>query len=84
MDILMQFIIKEGLIMIPTLYVLAEIIKPMDLLDKTFIPFLLLIVSIGLSPLLMGGYNANSIVQSILITGAAVLTHEMVDVKKED
>lgn len=83
MDI-MQFIIKEGIIMIPTLFVIAEIIKPMDLLDKKYIPLLLLIISITLSPMIMGGYNANNIVQSILITGATVLTHEIVDVRKEN
>lgn len=75
MDIL-QFILEEGLVMVPVLFVLGEIIKHTNLLDNRFIPVILLIVSVLLTPWLLGGFVAMNIVQAILVTGAAVLTNE--------
>lgn len=78
MDIL-QFILEEGLVMVPVLFVLGEIIKHTALLDNRFIPFVLLVVSILLTPWLLGGFEATNIVQAILVVGAAVLTNEAKD-----
>ncbi|MFL2116261.1 phage holin family protein [Marinilactibacillus psychrotolerans] len=78
MDIL-QFILEEGLVMVPVLFVLGEIIKQTTLLDNRFIPVVLLVVSILLTPWLLGGFVAMNIVQAILVTGAAVLTNEFTE-----
>lgn len=78
MDIL-QFIVDEGLVMIPVLFVLGEIIKHTTLLDNRFIPATLLVFSLIITPWLLGGFMAMNIVQAILVTGAAVLTNEVKD-----
>lgn len=73
----MDFILEEGLIMIPTLYIIAEIIKLMDVINTRFIPVILLVISIVITPLILtGGYNAENIVQAVLVVGATVLGHE--------
>jgi len=83
MDIL-KYIVDEGLIMIPALYVLGEIIKNTELINNKWIPVILLIVSIGFTPLIINGYSADNIVQAILIAGATVYSNEFLkQVKKE-
>ena len=82
MDI-MTFIVEEGLIMIPVLYILGEIIKKTDILENKWIPFVLLLISIALTPLLLSGYTPDNVVQAILVTGASVLTNELKKQAKE-
>ncbi|MEC6747322.1 phage holin family protein [Marinilactibacillus sp. XAAS-LB27] len=77
MDIL-KFIFDEGLIMIPTLYVLGMFMKDSKKLPDWTIPFILLFISLILTPLLIGGFTAENIVQGILVTGAAVLGDQLV------
>lgn len=75
-NILMEYIVEEGLVMIPTLWFLGYIISETKKLSNIYIPFILLIISFAITPFLMGGYNADTIIQSILVTAGAVLTHE--------
>ena len=82
MDI-MTFIVEEGLIMIPVLYILGEIIKKTDILENKWIPFVLLLISIALTPLLLSGYTPDNVVQAILVTGASVLANELKKQAKE-
>ena len=78
MDIL-SYILDEGLIMIPALWFLGYIIKNTKKIDKCYIPFILLVISLTLTPLLLGGYVVENIVQAILVVAGAVLSHELVD-----
>lgn len=74
---MLDFILEEGLIMIPALYVLAEIIKAMEIINARYIPVILLVISVVLTPLiLVGGYSAENIVQAILVTGGTILSYE--------
>ena len=82
MDI-MTFIVEEGFIMIPVLYILGEIIKTTDILENKWIPFVLLLISIALTPLLLSGYTPDNVVQAILVTGASVLANELKKQAKE-
>ena len=82
MDI-MTFIVEEGLIMIPVLYILGEIIKTTDILENKWIPFVLLLISIALTPLILSGYTPDNVVQAILVTGASVLANELKKQAKE-
>ena len=83
MDIL-KFILEDALIMIPVLYVIINIIKGTDIVNKKYLPLIALVVSVAITPLiLMGGYNANNIVQAILIAGATVFTHEVTEIGED-
>ena len=77
MDFL-NYIVEEGLVMVPVLFILGEIIKRTELLDNKWIPLVLLVISIGFTPLLLGGYVAPNIVQAVLVAGATVFGNELV------
>lgn len=77
MDIL-EFIINEGLIMIPVLYIIGEIIKFTGVLNNKWIPLTLLVFSLLFTPLLLGGFTPDNIVQAILVTGVTVLGDQLI------
>ena len=77
MDII-NFIIEEGLIMIPVLYIIGEIIKFTGVLNNKWIPLTLLVFSILFTPVLLGGFTPDNIVQAILVTGATVLGDQLI------
>ena len=77
MDII-NFIIEEGLIMIPVLYIIGEIIKFTGILNNKWIPLTLLVFSLLFTPLLLGGFTPDNIVQAVLVTGATVLGDQLI------
>ena len=77
MDII-NFIIDEGLIMIPALYIIGEIIKFTGVLNNKWIPLTLLVFSLLFTPLLLGGFTPDNIVQAILVTGVTVLGDQLI------
>ena len=77
MDII-SYIIEEGLIMIPVLYIIGEIIKFTGVLNNKWIPLSLLIFSLLFTPLLLGGFTPDNIVQAILVTGVTVLGDQLI------
>lgn len=72
-----EFIKQDGLIMIAVLLVLGAFIKNIKFIQNEFIPFILLVTSLLLTPLVLGGFNVHNIVQAILVTGVAVLGNQM-------
>ena len=77
MDII-SYIIEEGLIMIPALYIIGEIIKFTGVLNNKWIPLTLLVFSLLFTPLLLGGFTPDNIVQAILVTGVTVLGDQLI------
>lgn len=73
-----DFIIEEGLVMILVLWIIGYFVKHAGILRTEWIPFLLLGISLVFTPLFLGGYTADHIVQAVLVTGAAVLGHQFV------
>ena len=63
--------------MIPVLYIIGNSIKGLDSIKNKYIPLILLFISIILTPLVIGGNNANNIVQRILVAGATVFTNQI-------
>lgn len=78
----MKFIVEQALILVPALYVLGMILKNSSVKDK-YIPIVLLVLGVAGSIALMG-LSAQSVIQGILVTGAAVFTNQLVkQVNKE-
>ena len=77
MDII-NFIIEEGLIMIPVLYIIGEIIKFTGVLNNKWIPLTLLVFSLLFTPLLLGGFTPDNVVQAVLVTGVTVLGDQLI------
>ena len=75
---IINFIIDEGLIMIPVLYIIGEIIKFTGVLNNKWIPLTLLVFSLLFTPLLLGGFTPDNIVQAILVTGVTVLGDQLI------
>ena len=71
-DVLINFIVEDGLILIPVLYIIGEIIKNTLVIKDKWIPLILLVVSILFSIFLLNEPIINNIIQGILITGATV------------
>lgn len=76
MDQILEYVVGDGLVMIPALFVIGMIIKNTAYVRNELIPLILLGISLVLTPLLLGGYDATNIVQAILVTGAAVLVDQ--------
>lgn len=79
-----QYITQNALILIPTLYVLGMIIKNTEKVNDKYIPIILLIVGIAGAVGIMG-VSADSVIQGVLVTGAAVYTNQLIkqSTKKE-
>ena len=76
MDQILEYVVGDGLVMIPALFVIGMIIKETAYIRNELIPVILLGISLVLTPLLLGGYDAANIVQAILVTGAGVLVDQ--------
>lgn len=77
MDVV-SYIMDNKLILIPVLYIINYIIKQTMIVSEKFIPLILLGVGIILSVLMGGDSIINNVVQGILVTGATVLTDQIV------
>ena len=78
------YLIEDALILIPALLILGQIIKGIEFIPDKYIPLILLPVGI-LGAIVGGGFNVGSIIQGILVTGAAVYSNQIVkQLKKQD
>lgn len=77
MDIV-NYVVQEGLVMIPVLFIIGEIVKGTELLSNKWIPVAVLIVSVGFTPLVLGAYTADNIVQAVLVAGVTVFGNELI------
>ena len=76
-DVLINFIVEDGLILIPVLYIIGEIIKQTLIIKDKWIPLILLFFGVLFSVLLLNDPMINNIIQGILITGATVYINQV-------
>ena len=77
MDIL-NYVVQEGLVMIPVLFIIGEIVKGTELLSNKWIPLVVLVISVAFTPLVLGAYTADNIVQAVLVAGVTVFGNELI------
>jgi RsiW-degrading membrane proteinase PrsW (M82 family) len=75
MDI-MKYIVEEALIVIPVLWVLGTLLKRTPKVQDWMIVWALFVVGILLTISLLG-FTAQAIMQGVLVSGAAVLGHQL-------
>ena len=71
------YIMDNALILIPALVIIGAIIKEIEAIPNKWIPLILLPIGIA-GALLLGGLSADSVIQGILVTGAAVYGNQIV------
>jgi len=77
MEILNEYLIEEALIVIPALLILGKIIKGTPNIKHWTIPYVLLILGIAFT-IALTGFNVDSVIQGVLVSGAAVFGHQLV------
>ena len=77
MDIL-NYVVQEGLVMIPVLFIIGEIVKGTELLSNKWIPLVVLVISVAFTPLVLGTYTADNVVQAVLVAGVTVFGNELI------
>lgn len=72
-----QYISQSALILVPVLYIIGMIIKNTEGIKDKYIPVILLVIGI-LGAIGIMGISVDSIIQGILVTGAAVYTNQLI------
>ncbi|WP_346920809.1 phage holin family protein [Clostridium sp. UBA7339] len=73
-----NYITENALILIPVLLIIGAILKNTEGIKDKYIPVILLPIGISLSVWVMGGFSADSVIQGILVTGAAVYGNQLI------
>lgn len=80
-EILLNYIVEDGLILIPVLYVIGYIIKHTNILSNRWIPLVLLVIGIIFSIFLLNDPIVDRVIQGVLIAGVTVFIDQ---VKKQN
>ncbi len=73
---ILDFITENALVLIPSLIILGQIIKNIEIIPNKFIPLILLPFGV-LGAMALGGWTIQSTVQGVLITGTAVYGNQI-------
>ncbi len=82
MENILKYVIEEALVMIPVLWVIAEVIKRLNYIENRWIPLIVLSISLAFSPWLLGGYTPQNLVQAVLVAGGEMLLYQVADKTK--
>ena len=80
-EMIFNYIVEDGLILIPVLYVIGYIIKNTNILSNRWIPLVLLVIGIIFSIFLLNDPIVDRVIQGILIAGVTVFIDQ---VKKQN
>lgn len=79
---IIQFITEEIIVLMPLLLIIGVLLKNTPRVPDWTIPWALLAIGITLAVLLIGD-PLQGVIQGVLVTGAAVLTHQLVKQTKD-
>ena len=74
---LLKYTVENCLILIPVLNVIGQIIRGIERIDNRFIPLILLAFGVAGSIGILG-FNADAVIQGVLVTGTAVYGNQLV------
>ena len=80
-NMILNYIVEDGLILIPVLYVIGNIIKHTNILSSRWIPLVLLVISVIFSIFLLNDPIVDRVIQGVLISGVTVFIDQ---VKKQN
>lgn len=76
-EMILNYIVEDGLILIPVLYVIGYIIKHTNIVNSRWIPLVLLVVSIVFSIFLLNDPIVDRVIQGVLISGVTVFIDQI-------
>lgn len=76
-DLITEFLTQNEYVIVAGIWCLGEIIKQTRVVDSRWIPFILLVVSVVLTPAMLGGYSASTINTSFIVAGMAVFADQI-------
>ncbi|WP_336634186.1 phage holin family protein [Lysinibacillus fusiformis] len=76
MEFLYDYIIEQALIVVPVLLVIGQVLKNTPKMQDWLIPYILLVFGITFTIGVMG-ITMQSIVQGVLVSGAAVFSNQL-------
>ena len=76
-EMILNYIVEDGLILIPVLYVIGYIIKHTNILSNRWIPLVLLMISILFSIFLLNDPIVDRVIQGVLIAGVTVFIDQI-------
>ena len=76
-EMILNYIVEDGLILIPVLYVIGYIIKNTNILSNRWIPLVLLVIGILFSIFLLNDPIIDRVIQGILIAGVTVFIDQI-------
>lgn len=82
MDVL-QYIVDKALVLIPVLNIIGMVLKGIQKIPDKYIPLILLVLGV-LGTCALTGFSTESVVQGVLVTGAAVYGNQIVKQFKKD
>lgn len=74
---IIDFLIEDAHIIVPVLLILGKIIKETPGVKDWLIPYILLVLGVFFAIGLLG-ISFSSIIQGVLLSGAAVFTHQLI------
>lgn len=75
---IINYITENALILIPVLLIIGAILKNTEGIKDKYIPVILLPIGIALSVGVMRDFGVDSVIQGILVTGAAVYGNQLI------
>ena len=75
-----DYITQNALVLIPVLYIIGMIIKNTEKINDKYIPVILLFLGI-IGSITVMGFNGDSVIQGVLVTGATVYANQLVKQK---
>jgi hypothetical protein len=82
LDDLIEYINSNLMFLIPVLWIIGYFLKKTTKIKNNLIPWILLIFA-EISIILIQGFKYQDVLQGILITGAAVLGHQLLNQSKK-
>ena len=73
---LTTYLIDEALVLIPVLIIMGQIVKEIKEIPDKYIPLILLVLGIA-GAIALIGISADSVIQGILVAGAAVYGNQI-------
>lgn len=74
---MVEYIVENALVLIPVLNIIGMIIKNTEKINDKYIPLILLFFGV-VGTVAILGFSPHSIVQGVLVTGAAVYGNQVV------